>query len=86
MKYIKTFENIFNKFKVGDYVYPYSKHTKLKSRFNVLESKKYKIIRIHQQFGQNWLELEGIDPKHINEFNSEMFMTELEYEANKYNL
>lgn len=86
MKHLKTFENITNKFKVGDYVYPLPEHTKLKSSFNVLEYKKYKIIRIFTQFGFKWFELEGIDPKHINEFNSDIFMTETDYEANKYNL
>lgn len=86
MKHLKTYENLNSKFKVGDYVYPYPEHTKLKSRFNVLESKRYKIVRIYNQFGQYWFELDDIDPKHINEFNSEMFMTGLEYEANKYNL
>lgn len=85
MKHIKTFEDINKKFKIGDYVYPHPEHTK--SSFQVLKPIKYQVIGTHMQFGHEWLELDKIDvSKHINQFDPDWFLSETEYEANKYNL
>lgn len=76
----KIFESKFNK---GDYVYPKQEHCS--SRFMELKPKRYTIYNIRERDNVVYCEIE-LSYNHYEEFPLDWFLTELEYNANKYNI
>jgi len=74
----KIFESI-NKFKEGDYVYCINADLSI----DLEEDKKYKILRILSVDEKDILILKGLLSSHYVETR---FISEEEYDANKYNL
>lgn len=69
-----------NKFKVGDYIYCINTNYSI----DLEEDKKYKILRIVQ--GDNDKDTLLLDGLLSNHYVENRFISEYEYDANKYNL